>query len=508
MSSGRGDELSGAGDFELNLQRSILAVPLIEEIDNANLTIHDVILELNLKYRGRSGVDSARRKAVRLVRDIVQKLAYETSETPLGVKGKSQFAHQHVFARLSKAQLRILATKLESAVDRPVFRIWPDAEVLGQLNESIRTVKADAAMNAFGARGRGICWAVIDSGIDGAHRHFRKHNNLALNLPLRHVDFTGDDVRVLQADERPTDPNGHGTHVAGILAGEWPDSDREAVLVLPVRPAGLVEPHGAQGGTDHVVKHLRSISGVAPECRLVSLRALDEHNRGTVSNIIAALGYVDKMNRSAQWPLIHGVNLSVGYPFKAEWFACGQSPLCTEVNRLVRSGTPVVTAAGNSGYGNLLLPGNRTFPSGLPLSINDPGNAELAITVGATHREHPHTYGVSYFSSKGPTGDGRPKPDLVAPGERIVSCAAARKGAEMSAHLASGTCDYREESGTSMAAPHVSGALAGFLSIRREFIGEPERLKAILLGTCTDLGRERSFQGNGLLDLMRAIQSV
>ena len=60
----------------------------------------------------------------------------------------------------------------------------------------------------------------------------------------------------------------------------------------------------------------------------------------------------------------------------------------------------------------------------MALTINDPGNADLAITVGSTHRDMPHVYGVSYFSSKGPTGDGRLKPDLVAPGEKIISCAA------------------------------------------------------------------------------------
>jgi hypothetical protein len=59
-----------------------------------------------------------------------------------------------------------------------------------------------------------------------------------------------------------------------------------------------------------------------------------------------------------------------------------------------------------------------------------------------------------------------------------------------------------------MAAPHVSGAIAAFLSIRREFIGEPERVKEIFLSTCTDLKRNQFFQGHGLLDLMRAIQSV
>ena len=86
------------------------------------------------------------------------------------------------------------------------------------------------------------------------------------------------------------------------------------------------------------------------------------------------------------------------------------------MNRLVRSGVVVVTAAGNTGYG-IVAAQVRQAKVGLSNTINDPGNAELAITVGSTHRESPHTFGVSFFSSKGPTGDGRIKPDLVAPGE-------------------------------------------------------------------------------------------
>ncbi len=89
----------------------------------------------------------------------------------------------------------------------------------------------------------------------------------------------------------------------------------------------------------------------------------------------------------------------------------------------MRSGVVVVVAAGNTGYG-FLNAEQRGTNTGIALTINDPGNADLAITVGSTHRDKPHTYGVSYYSSKGPTGDGRLKPDLVAPGERITSCAA------------------------------------------------------------------------------------
>jgi serine protease AprX len=141
----------------------------------------------------------------------------------------------------------------------------------------------------------------------------------------------------------------------------------------------------------------------------------------------------------------------------------------------------------------------------MQVTINDPGNAELAITVGSTHRDMPHVYGVSYFSSKGPTGDGRMKPDLVAPGEKILSAAT---GKLLMDRAEGKQCEYVEDSGTSMAAPHVSGVIAAFLSVRREFIGEPERVKQIFLGAATDLKRERSFQGAGLIDLMRAIQSV
>jgi subtilisin family serine protease len=195
-------------------------------------------------------------------------------------------------------------------------------------------------------------------------------------------------------------------------------------------------------------------------------------------------------------------------------FACGQSPLCNAVDRLVQEGVVVVTAAGNTGFGTVAA-SVGTSKVGLSNTINDPGNAALAITVGATHRDSPHTYGVSFFSSKGPTADGRLKPDLVAPGERITSCAAGEKlrkalsgcdGSDGAPHVAQGY--YVDDSGTSMAAPHVSGAIAAFLSIRREFIGKPLEVKRIFLDSATTLGRELYFEGRGMVDLMRAIQLV
>jgi serine protease AprX len=103
---------------------------------------------------------------------------------------------------------------------------------------------------------------------------------------------------------------------------------------------------------------------------------------------------------------------------------------------------------------------------------------------------------------------------VVAPGEKVISCesrqspeAIARRRTAK-ANSGAVTARYCEGSGTSQAAPHVSGVIAAFLSIRREFLQHPEDVKRIFMSTATDLNRERYFQGKGVVDLMRAIQSV
>jgi serine protease AprX len=371
--------------------------------------------------------------------------------------------------------------------------------------EGLRTTKCDAGQASFSALGEGIVWAVADSGVATDHAHFALHRNLE-GLPgnIEHQDFTSR-VNDEAADD---DASGHGTHVAGIIAGEVV---REAAVHLRSARRERDE-HG------DVTYKLTSVAstgmrGMAPRTKLVSLRVLDARDRGLTSSLIQAIEYVQDINDGGRQLKIHGLNLSVGYEFDAEWFAAGQSLLCREVDRLVRSGVVVVVAAGNTGHGHIDAEVKGVIKAALSHTINDPGNAELAITVGSTHASAPHTYGISYFSSKGPTGDGRLKPDLVAPGERIVSCAAGALRQEVLRRCASQLSvgqevAYVELSGTSMAAPHVSGAIAGLLSIRPEFIGQPERVKALLLRSATDLGRERYFQGAGLVDQMRAIQSI
>jgi len=135
-------------------------------------------------------------------------------------------------------------------------------------------------------------------------------------------------------------------------------------------------------------------------------------------------------------------------------------------------------------------------------SITDPGNAREAITVGSTHRLYPHRWGPSFFSSKGPTGDGRLKPDLLAPGEKITSCHVNFDDQISPPRL------YLRLSGTSQAAAMVSGGLALFLSIHPEFVGRPLEVKEKLLASCTDLKRNAHHQGRGLMDIFRLSQSV
>ena len=257
---------------------------------------------------------------------------------------------------------------------------------------------------------------------------------------------------------RPPRHDGHGTHVAGILAANWP----EAVDRTP-----LGEP----------------LVGVCPDIELYDLRVLPDNpeDRADEFTVIAALQFVRHLNAHKDLMVVHGVNLSLSVPHDVANYACGRTPVCEECERVVAAGVVVVAAAGNRGFNKSAEAEGGALGDYRYISITDPGNADGVITVGSTHRMMPHNYGVSYFSSRGPTGDGRTKPDLVAPGERIESCAL------------NGYVETMD--GTSMAAPHVSGAAALLMSRHRELIGQPRRIKDILCRTATDLGREPRFQG-------------
>jgi subtilisin family serine protease len=506
------------------------------------------IIELNVQHVG--GIPGAANTFEELYRNtLASPKARRAAKTP-SRREPARIAKSYYRCDLSDNEWRsLIATDEQRDLrSRAIYRLWPDFPVSAQTDRSTVTIKADAALRSFDAAGGGITWAVIDSGIQANHPHFgsmaseedRKNHTLwALSVrdlhrsfvdqfekkgevfvnqgPLADPDWnasigTAEREKLIKAhrDAALTDDFGHGTHVAGIIAGEAPeDPAKRRVLERQF----TVDSNGMkldQSFADRDVVRGMALRGMAPRSRLVSLRVLDDQGEGRASQVIQALEYIrERINDNPKMLRVQGVNLSVGYEFDAEMFACGQSPLCTAVDRLVQEGVVVVTAAGNTGYGSVAADVGAS-KVGLSNTINDPGNAALAITVGSTHRDSPHLYGISYFSSKGPTGDGRLKPDLVAPGERITSCAAGEKLKEAvgNAKPTKNVAYYVDDSGTSMAAPHVSGAIAAFLSIRREFIGRPLEVKRIFLESATPLNRERYFEGHGLIDLMRAIQKV
>ncbi|HUI42724.1 MAG TPA: S8 family peptidase [Terriglobia bacterium] len=377
----------------------------------------------------------------------------------------------YIFAALLPDQIEELA-KLAAWV----YQIWKDEAIYAHLLQSTETVKAAPCWRTFDARGQGITWAVMDTGIHAEHPHFATHGTVDASLSHNFsISNTLDDL------------NGHGTHVAGIIAGRAPEG-------APARAARFLEEQAEPEVTDLPA----GPSGVAPLARLVNVKVLNDDGTGSSSTAIRALEYLRKVNDASQATRVDGVNMSLGYPYDPQSYGCGYSPLCEEVTRAVNSGLIVVISCGNWGYGRITLDSGQQVAVSVGSSITDPANTEAAIVVGSVHKSAPHRYGVSYFSSKGPTGDGRMKPDLVAPGEKVISC---------SVHLDKGYA-YEEMSGTSAAAPHVSGAIAAFLSGHPEFRADPERVKAIFLKTATDLGRDRAHQGAGLVDLFRAMTSV
>jgi subtilisin family serine protease len=337
-----------------------------------------------------------------------------------------------------------------------VYSVWKSTRKRKLVARSARALQADAAAKSYDASGQDVHWAVLDTGIAADHPHFATHGSIAAVW-----DCTQPGAPKRLDAKKAQDKDGHGTHVAGILAGEAEDKSRR---------------------------------GLAPRTKLHVYKVLDDEGAGEDAWIIKALDHIATVNQDHGAPVIHGLNLSLGGPFDSTVYGCGFSPICQELRRLWRDGVMVVVASGNEGKVEVDTSDGEVELNS-PMSIGDPANLEECIAVGSVHADKPHLYGISGFSSRGPTADGRCKPDVVAPGERIESCNARWRRAG----------HYRADSGTSMAAPAVSGLLAAFLSVRREFLGRPDEVKALLLRTCTDLGRDRYHQGRGMPNLMKML---
>ena len=332
---------------------------------------------------------------------------------------------------------------------------------------STRSTGADVAQQALGLTGRGIGVAVVDSGITSWHDDLTPRDGARYRYGSQRVSKFVDFVN---GQAMPYDDNGHGSHVSGIVLGNGFDS------------------RGRQ-------------SGMAPDASLVSLKVLDGQGRGTISRIISALDWVAA---NATTYNIRVVNLSVGAAVTQSYWT---DPLALAARRLTERGIVVVAAAGNLGQN---ADGARQYGG-----ILAPGNAPWVLTVGASSTEgtpRGQDDRIAGFSSLGPTrGDYLAKPDLVAPGKGILSLAV--PGSTLyqanADYLVStgvgGYPAYMSLSGTSMAAPQVSGAVALMLQANPNLT--PNLVKAILQYTAREDAAYGPLQeGAGFLDVLGAVR--
>ncbi|MGO4549525.1 S8 family serine peptidase [Lysobacter sp. 2RAF19] len=489
-------------DFASSMANQRIMSDLVERIETKDEAYrHPVMIEvMDLKDKGESTIEAGR-----LAIDARLRAFAKRSKTNIDLL---QIQHHMRFlsAKLNRSEIEVLRTEFNGL---QINRVWQNAQKKALICRSAQMVQAAPAHQAYSAHGHGIEWALLDTGINHLHPHFAMHENIASLWDCTDSKRSGNGVNqpvggfVTYDKGKPTlpagadgfiDAFGHGTHVAGIIAGEFPHPLEDE-------------------------KELLTFAGMAPRAKLHSFKVLNNSGEGEDAWILIALDKIAQINEQSQELRIHGVNLSLGGNFDPSVFGCGHTPLCMELRRLWRQGVLIVLAAGNEGFTVLQTLNDGPWQANLDLSIGDPANLEESIAVGSVHRTNPHTYGVSYFSSRGPTADGRLKPDVVAPGEKILSARADFRdllpkgmtpGSLTPAQLKKLTAEqlYVAESGTSMASPHVSGVLAAFLSQRREFIGYPDRVKQILMEQCTDLGRDPYAQGKGIPNLVKMLAST
>ncbi len=247
---------------------------------------------------------SAVEPSKRVVKNFIQALHYDT---------RLRESDHYIFASLLPKDISQLSKTQE------VYTIWLDDKCDIHLLQSVETVKATACWRTFDARGKDITWAVLDTGIRYDHPHFLQHSNINRQLSKNY-----------SASPVEEDRNGHGTHVAGIIAG---------CAAAPADGSSFQAATYLESETDAKLTALESPpSGVAPMARLINVKVLDDEGSGSSSNAILGLEYLRKLNQSSRQILVDGANMSLGYPFDPKWYGCGHSPLCQEVRRTVRSG--------------------------------------------------------------------------------------------------------------------------------------------------------------------------
>jgi serine protease AprX len=267
------------------------------------------------------------------------------------IEGATLGYHYRIIpATAMKAKARVIQDLQE---DPGVEKVWQDLPVHTCLDVSLPLIGVPSVWSEGGYRGQGIKIAIVDTGIDPEHPDFA--GRIAAGK-----GFTGGSY---------VDDSGHGTHVAGIAAG-----------------------NGSVSGGRYV--------GIAPEASLYVAKVLMANGSGMMSDVMAGIEWAVEQG-------VHVIGLSLGGPAPCD----GTDALSETCDAAVEAGVVVCAAAGNQG------PGERT--------VGSPGCARQVITVGASTDNDT----VAHFSSRGPTSDNRVKPDIVFPGVGIISCRA--KGTSM-----------------------------------------------------------------------------
>ena len=338
-------------------------------------------------------------------------------------------------AQLTPGQIRKLAERDE------VIQIEADRAIQAEMSTARRWYGVDQAVSDFGVTGdrsgavktfnrTDIVACIVDTGIDTAHVDLNQGQVIAWK------DY-------VNGRATPYDDNGHGSHVAGILAGQG---------------------DGAA-----------SYRGVAYGAALVGVKALNSAGSGTTTAIINGVDFCVTNKTTYN---VRIINLSLGSSGSSD----GTDALSRAVNAAADAGILPVVAAGNGG------PGAST--------IGPPAAAAKALTVCSLPDPGEGGFFLSAFSSRGPTADGRTKPDVCAPGERITS---------VKAGSGSG---YTTFSGTSMATPFVAGVAALMLDADPSLT--PAALKSKLMSTAQDwrsTGAD-SETGSGRVQAYNAIKSA
>ncbi len=370
---------------------------------------------------------------------------------------------------------QVPASQIADLADDPeVERVSEDAPVAAHLDVAWKVVNGQmAALDFSDLSGRGVGIAVVDTGVAG-------HPDLLRPKGSPQVV----EVEIVGHENGLADYFGHGTHVAGILAGNGASSSDKFSF--------------------------RTFRGVAPGAQIISLRALSPDGTGYTSDIIAGIDWAIKFRSVYN---IRVLNLSLGHPVFESY---ATDPMCRAVRAANDAGILVVVAVGNDGR----------IGSGFG-TITSPGNEPRALTVGAVDDSSTVTLTddvLAPYSSKGPSlVDFVVKPDMVAPGTFIVSARATGSYLDTTYHqFTLKLADYRndpsavnvnssdkdgqyfEMSGTSMAAPMVAGAAA--LMFEKDPTLTPATVKARLMKSAVKDDKLVFETGAGMLDVDAALK--